>query len=123
MSNDFRKHIKERFPAKPPENQRGFDQGVVTRGVFAQQERELFFNEAFGDILADLFVAWCKTEAHCSKEREYLYSTAVALGSLKGKLIDYTHLGANTQYLAEQKATLQSEGPQEGTSNADQEAS
>lgn len=123
MSNDFRKHVKDRYPSKPPVNQQGFDQGIVTRGTFAQQERELFFNEAFGDILADLFVAWCKTEAHCVKEREYLYSTAVALGSLKGKLIDYTNLGKNTQFMTEQKAILQSEEPQEGTDNADQEAS
>jgi hypothetical protein len=119
---NFRKHVKNRYPAQAPASQQGVDQGLIVRGHFADRARDEFFNEAFGEILADIFVAWCQTEAHCTKEREYLYSTAVALGSLKGKLIDFTNLGKNTQFMTEQAAIQKAASSQEGTDDAEQSA-
>jgi hypothetical protein len=87
--------------------------------------KEQFFDHAFGEVLADLFLAWLKTEAHCVKEREFLYATALALGSVKGKLIDFSNLGKNTQYLQAQanlvqEAETHTSSSQEGTDDADQ---
>ena len=53
------------------------------------------FNTAYGDILVDYFVAWLKTEPHETKSREFLYSTCMALGDVKSKLIQYETYGNN----------------------------
>jgi hypothetical protein len=71
----------------------------LQRGQFAAKEREEFFNEAFTDILTDLFTQWVKTEPHCTKEREFLYHTALALGSVKENLIRRETLGKNAKFI------------------------
>lgn len=71
----------------------------LTRGQFAAKEREEFFTEAFTDILTELFTAWIKTEPHCMKEREFLYHTALALGSVKEKLLQLETLGRNAKFI------------------------
>lgn len=75
---------------------------ALGRAEFVQREREQFFGEAYSEILADLFVTWLKTEPHCSKEREYLYHTAMALGSVKEKLVGIEMYGKNMQYINKQ---------------------
>jgi hypothetical protein len=80
-------------------------QFALARAAFAKRDRETFFTDAYTDILSDLFVAWLKTEPHCQKEREYLYSTAMALGSVKEKLLQYETYGANAEYFGKQKET------------------
>jgi hypothetical protein len=72
---------------------------ALSRAAFADQQKEEFFNDAYSDILSELFVAWLKTEPHCQKEREYLYSTAMALGSVKEKLISYSMFGRNSAFI------------------------
>jgi hypothetical protein len=72
---------------------------ALTRGQFATREREEFFNEAFTDILTELFSQWVKSEPHCTKEREFLYHTALALGSVKENLIKRETLGKNSAYI------------------------
>ena len=74
-------------------------QVALGQAQFVQREREQFFNEAYSEILADLFVTWLKSEPHCNKEREYLYSVAMALGSVKEKLVGIETYGNNVKYI------------------------
>jgi len=76
---------------------------ALGQAQFVQREREVFFNEAYGDILSDIFVAWLKSEPHATKEREYLYSTAMALGSVKEKLVRIETYGNNVKYIQQNK--------------------
>ena len=76
---------------------------ALGRAQFVQREREQFFNEAYSEILADLFVAWLKSEPHCTKEREYLYSVAMAMGSVKEKLVGIETYGNNMKFINQQK--------------------
>lgn len=74
-------------------------QFALQKAIFASREREEFFQGAYVDILTDLFTAWLKTEPHAQKEREYLYTCAMALGSVKKKLIDIETYGKNQKFL------------------------
>ena len=76
---------------------------ALVKSQFATREREQFFGDAFGEILSDLFVQWLKTEAHCTKEREYLYHVAMALGSVKEKLVGIETYGANIKFIKSQE--------------------
>lgn len=84
-------------------------QVALAQGMFATREREEFFGNAYSQILSDLFVTWLKTEPHASKEREYLYHTAMALGSVKEKLMQIETFGNNVKYLNKDKAQEGSE--------------
>lgn len=85
---------------------------ALGRAQFVQREREQFFGDAYGEILADLFVTWLQTEPHAQKEREYLYHTAMALGSVKEKLIGIEMYGNNVKFMAQQNKETQ-EGSEE----------
>ena len=71
----------------------GDSQQALTRAIFARKERDEFFTEAYSDIVVDLFTQWLVTEPHCVKEREYLYHVAMALGSVKERLINVETYG------------------------------
>jgi len=87
-------------------------QVALGRAQFVQREREQFFGEAYSEILSDLFVTWLKTEPHAQKEREFLYHTAMALGSVKEKLVGIEMYGNNVKFMAQQNKNAQ-EGPEE----------
>jgi hypothetical protein len=87
-------------------------QVALGRAQFVQREREQFFGEAYSEILADLFVTWLKTEPHAQKEREFLYHTAMALGSVKEKLVGIEMYGNNVRFMAQQNKSAQ-EGTEE----------
>ena len=74
-------------------------QQALVRAEFTSRERESFFNEAYSDILADVFVKWLNTNHHEKETREYLYATAMALGSVKEKLIQIDTFGKNIPYI------------------------
>jgi len=76
----------------------GLSREAHLRGLFAARERTEFFDEAFGDVLVDLFMTWLSSDPHEIKTREYLYSTAMALGSVKEKLISIETRGRNEEY-------------------------
>jgi len=78
-------------------------QDALVNAEFSVREREVFFNEAYSSILADLFVAWLKTEPHAVKERDFLYASAMALGSLKSKLIQIEMYGNNAKFINSQE--------------------
>jgi len=72
---------------------------ALVNSEFASREREQFFNTAYGEVLVDLFIEWLKTDPHENKSREFLYSTAMALGSVKEKLITIETFGKNVVHL------------------------
>ena len=74
------------------------------QGKFAARERDEFFDEAYGDILVDLFLQWLKTEPHETKSREFLYATAMALGSVKEKMINIETYGKNVPIMKENES-------------------
>jgi hypothetical protein len=106
MTDKFKKGFKDRIQPRVDVQTRETvvepfrdAQLALTRGQFATKEREEFFNEAFTDILTELFSQWVKSEPHCTKEREFLYHTALALGSVKENLIKRETLGRNAKYI------------------------
>jgi len=74
-------------------------QFALSRAAFARNDREQFFSDAYGDILTQLFMQWLITEPHCTKEREYLYHVAMALGSVKERLVQIEQFGKNAAYI------------------------
>ena len=76
-------------------------QKAHVQGQFASRVMEEFMDEAYGEVLVDLFQEWLKTEPHETKTREFLYSTAMGLGSLRHKLIQMETLGRNIPTLQE----------------------
>ena len=73
------------------------------KGHFAAKEREDFFDEVYGEVLVDYFLEWLKTESHETKTREFLYNSAMALGSVKAKMINFEMYGKNIPHLQEDK--------------------
>ena len=71
------------------------------RGHFVTKERDEFFDEVYGEVLVDLFLEWLKTDPHETKSREFLYSSAMALGSVKEKMISFETYGKNIPHLKE----------------------
>jgi len=90
-------------------------QVALGQAQFVQREREQFFNEAYSEILSDLFVAWLKSEPHCTKEREYLYSVAMALGSVKEKLVGIETYGNNVKYIQQLQKGSSVENEEDGS--------
>jgi len=74
-------------------------QKALQTSTFAKIEREQFFNEAYGEILSDYFVKWLRSEPHAVKEREFLYSAAMALGDVKARMLSFETLGNNIKYI------------------------
>lgn len=71
------------------------------KGHFAAKERTEFFDEVYGEVLIDLFIEWLKTDPHETKSREFLYSSAMALGSVKEKMISFETYGKNIPHMME----------------------
>jgi hypothetical protein len=71
------------------------------KGHFASRERDEFFDEVYGEVLIDFFLEWLKTEPHETKSREFLYGSAMALGSVKEKMMSFEMYGRNVPHLQE----------------------
>ena len=71
------------------------------KGHFAAKERDEFFDEVYGEVLVDFFLEWLKTEPHETKSREFLYASAMALGSVKQRMINFEMYGKNIPHLME----------------------
>ena len=74
-------------------------QEALRNAQFSAREKEVFFNEAYASILADYFIAWLNTAPHEEKARQHIYSCAMALGSVKEKLIAVEMYGKNIKYI------------------------
>ncbi len=72
---------------------------ALLKATFASQQREEFFNEAYGDILTQYFTSWLSTDPHEVKTREFIYNSALSLGDVKQKLINFETYGKNIPYI------------------------
>ena len=72
---------------------------ALVQGEFASRERETFFNDAYAELLVVYFFNWLKTDPHEVKTREFIYNSALALGDVKAKLIQYETLGKNIPHM------------------------
>lgn len=84
---------------------------ALQQSLFAKAEREDFFRECYTDILTDIFMEWLKSQPHEEKLRQYLYNSALALGSVKAKMIGIETYGTNMQFINKQNNV------QEGTND------
>ena len=104
--NKYTEGFKEKIKPKydPERGERTVEpfkdaQKALAKAAFSLKEREEFFTGAYTDILTQLFDSWLKTEPHCTKEREYLYHCAMALGAVKQTMIGYERYGSNVQFM------------------------
>ena len=70
---------------------------------FATEAQTDFMDDAYGDILVDLFKKWVETNPHEEKTREYLYSVAQGLGFVREKMAAYELAGKNAEFLNQEK--------------------
>ena len=94
----YRKTAEKRLKGQHPDL---IAKEALVRAEFSSREREEFFNEAYGELLVDYFINWLKTEPHETKTREFIYNSALALGDVKGRLMQYEMYGKNVPHLEE----------------------
>ena len=68
---------------------------ALVRAEFSSRQREEFFEDAYGELLVEYFINWLKTDPHETKTREFIYNSALALGDVKARLIQYETYGKN----------------------------
>jgi len=68
---------------------------ILLNGESSTQYRTEFFDQIFIDLLNDLFSVWIHTTPEEVKKREYLYQSALALGSVKSWLLKAEQKGSN----------------------------
>ena len=78
---------------------------ALIKASFASQERQEFFDDAYGELLVTYFMHWLKTDPHESKTREFIYNSALALGDVRQKLVEYETLGKNVQFMEDNNAS------------------
>lgn len=76
---------------------------ALVNATFASQQRDQFFDEAYGDILVDYFMAFLKTEPHETKAREFIYSCVLALGDVRKRLVGFETFGKNLTYMEDKR--------------------
>ena len=74
---------------------------ALVKASFSSREREEFFEGAYGELLVEYFINWLKTDPHETKTREFIYNSALALGDVKAKLIQYETYGKNIPHITE----------------------
>ena len=72
---------------------------ALVKAEFSSREREEFFEDAYGEILVEYFINWLKTEPHETKTREFIYNSALSLGDVKQKMINYETYGKNIPFM------------------------
>lgn len=109
--DNFNQRVKPRIQEDGSYKVDPFRDAQVALGSsqFVSRERNDFFDDAYAEILSDFFVTWLKSEPHAQKEREFLYASAMALGSVKGKLIDIEQYGKNMKFLNNQQKSQEGE--------------
>ena len=68
---------------------------ALVKSEFSSQIRNEFFDDAYGEILVEYFINWLKTDPHENKTREFIYNSALALGDVRARLINYETYGKN----------------------------
>ena len=105
---DIKEKMRDRRFFDPPADEAGIrkhrahlQQIFVHRGETANREREAFFNEAYAEIMLDLFLRWAQTQLEEKELRESLYQNVLALGAVSGKLAEYSQYSRNAPFLME----------------------
>ena len=102
---DIKNYVKENFflplftNGKPNKSKKEYKNLFSYKGEFASKERGVFFDEAYGEILFDMFVQWVQSPVDDVSGREHLYRQALAIGSVKEKMINYETFGRNAMFL------------------------
>ena len=68
---------------------------ALVNAEFSSREREMFFDKVYGELLTEYFINWLKTDPHETKTREFIYNSALALGDVKSRMIQWETLGRN----------------------------
>lgn len=92
----YRKTAEKRLKGQHPDM---IAREALVCAEFSSRQREEFFEDAYGELLVEYFINWLKTEPHENKTREFIYNSALALGDVKQKLINYETLGKNVAHL------------------------
>ena len=71
---------------------------ALVKAEFSSRERDMFFNDAYGELLVEYFLQWLQTDPHETKSREFIYAAALGLGDVKARLIQYETYGKNVSH-------------------------
>ena len=72
---------------------------ALVKAEFSSREREMFFEGVYGELLVEYFINWLGTDPHELKTREFIYNSALALGDVKQKMINYETFGKNIPHM------------------------
>ena len=72
---------------------------ALVNAEFSSREREEFFDKVYGELLVEYFLNWLKTDPHETKTREFIYNSALALGDVKQRMLQFEMLGRNIPHL------------------------
>ena len=76
---------------------------ALVRAEFSSRQREEFFDNVYGELLVEYFINWLKTDPHEVKTREFIYNSALALGDVKNRMVNYETYGKNVPHLEDNK--------------------
>lgn len=88
-------------------------QVLLLNGQSSAQYRTEFFDQIFIDLLNDLFSVWIHTSPEEVKKREYLYQSALALGSVKSWLLKAEQKGSNVGIMMHQQELAKKQAQQD----------
>lgn len=77
---------------------------ALLNAEFSSREREEFFDRVYGELLVEYFINWLKTEPHENKTREFIYNSALALGDVKSRMLQWETLGKNINIMEDNDA-------------------
>ena len=72
---------------------------ALVRAEFSSRQREEFFDNVYGELLVEYFINWLKTDPHEVKTREFIYNSALALGDVKSRMVNYETYGRNVPHM------------------------
>ena len=76
---------------------------MCIRDRFSSREREMFFDNVYGELLVEYFINWLRTDPHETKTREFIYNCALGLGDVKQRMVQFETYGKNVPIMEEDK--------------------
>ena len=76
---------------------------ALNRAEFSSREREMFFDNVYGELLVEYFINWLRTDPHETKTREFIYNCALGLGDVKQRMVQFETYGKNVPIMEEDK--------------------
>lgn len=106
VRTDFNKHPSN--PAKDnSKDETHLAPFFVNKGEMADKAMKSLFDEAYGDILFDLFWTWCQTDINDVEKRERLFTHVLGMGAVKSKLNQYSMHGRNVAMMARENYIIE----------------